>query len=71
MITEVPILAATEKAAVAADGIVENENVDPPLLVLNDINPDVDETMKSLANAVVAPVVLETDRVHEMEAPMR
>jgi len=56
----------TEYDEVAVIGVVENENVAPPLELTSDETDEVAETTKSDANAAVLPERPETTMVHVM-----
>jgi hypothetical protein len=60
-----PTLVEIEKTNVGAMGVVEKENVAPPSVELGTmVEVTVDETRKSDARAIVAPVLPETLMVH-------
>lgn len=67
-----PIKARTENAEDVAVGMVENENVEPPLLEIGTIEDEADDdTAKSEASPVVAPELPETVNTHVTGTPTR
>lgn len=72
MIGLLPVCTEIEKPVVKVAGIVEKLNVAPPFIAVGVIDAELDDdTTKSDATPVVAPVAPETPITQEIGAPKR